>query len=262
MTAKLESLIKRELKLGHETYTVSMSPEGVKIALKGRTQGARDQLGDAAERRCGARAAAQDVRGRVRRNGRRVSAARDAGGRAARRVARAPARHAGAASRAPRAHASHRGARREDAGIGAARVLRARPRASRGLRGDSGAGLLSGDARAVRESGVPHARCNSGRRSTSWMSSAARRTSRRTWTTFWRSDRRRCGFSRGSGTMRWRSSSRARVSRWCRIDVCWWSSGASGGRSAHALHNDFGGPTLSTSTSPRFGFSVHREFLK
>jgi hypothetical protein len=39
MTAKLESLIKRELKLDGETYTVSMSPEGVKIALKGRRKG-------------------------------------------------------------------------------------------------------------------------------------------------------------------------------------------------------------------------------
>ena len=39
VTAKLESLIKRELKLGHEIYTVSMSPEGVKIALKGRRKG-------------------------------------------------------------------------------------------------------------------------------------------------------------------------------------------------------------------------------
>jgi hypothetical protein len=39
MTAKLESLIKRELKLGKETYTVSMSPEGVKITLKGRRKG-------------------------------------------------------------------------------------------------------------------------------------------------------------------------------------------------------------------------------
>jgi hypothetical protein len=39
MTAKLESLIKRELKLGQETYTVSMSPEGVKIALKGKRKG-------------------------------------------------------------------------------------------------------------------------------------------------------------------------------------------------------------------------------
>jgi hypothetical protein len=39
MTAKLESLIKRELKLGDETYTVSMSPEGVKITLKGRRKG-------------------------------------------------------------------------------------------------------------------------------------------------------------------------------------------------------------------------------
>lgn len=39
MTAKLESLVKRELKLGNEIYTVSMSPEGVKIALKGRRKG-------------------------------------------------------------------------------------------------------------------------------------------------------------------------------------------------------------------------------
>lgn len=39
MTAKLENLIKRELKLGNEIYTVSMSPEGVKIALKGRRKG-------------------------------------------------------------------------------------------------------------------------------------------------------------------------------------------------------------------------------
>jgi len=39
MTAKLESVIKRELKLGDETYTVSVSPEGVKIALKGRRKG-------------------------------------------------------------------------------------------------------------------------------------------------------------------------------------------------------------------------------
>jgi hypothetical protein len=39
MTAKLEGLIKRELKLGSELYTVSMSPEGVKIAPKGRRKG-------------------------------------------------------------------------------------------------------------------------------------------------------------------------------------------------------------------------------
>jgi hypothetical protein len=39
MTAKLDSLIKRELKLDDETYTVSMSPEGLKIALKGRQKG-------------------------------------------------------------------------------------------------------------------------------------------------------------------------------------------------------------------------------
>ncbi len=39
MTAKLDTLIKRELKLGRELYTVSMSPEGVKISLKGRRKG-------------------------------------------------------------------------------------------------------------------------------------------------------------------------------------------------------------------------------
>jgi hypothetical protein len=39
MTAKLEGLIKRELKLGNELYTVSMSPDGVKIAPKGRRKG-------------------------------------------------------------------------------------------------------------------------------------------------------------------------------------------------------------------------------
>ena len=39
MTAKLDGLIKRELTLNRELYTVSMSPEGVKIALKGRRTG-------------------------------------------------------------------------------------------------------------------------------------------------------------------------------------------------------------------------------
>ena len=39
MTTKLDSPIKRELKLGKELYTVIMSPEGVKIALKGRRKG-------------------------------------------------------------------------------------------------------------------------------------------------------------------------------------------------------------------------------
>ncbi len=39
MTAKLDSPIKRELKLGRDLYTVSISPEGVKIALKGRRKG-------------------------------------------------------------------------------------------------------------------------------------------------------------------------------------------------------------------------------
>ena len=39
MTAKLDSLIKRELTLGRETYTVSISPEGVRIAPKGKRKG-------------------------------------------------------------------------------------------------------------------------------------------------------------------------------------------------------------------------------
>ena len=39
MTAKLDGLLKRELQLGDETYTVSMSPEGVKISLKGKRKG-------------------------------------------------------------------------------------------------------------------------------------------------------------------------------------------------------------------------------
>lgn len=39
MAAKLDSTIKRELKLGRDLYTVSISPEGVKIALKGRKKG-------------------------------------------------------------------------------------------------------------------------------------------------------------------------------------------------------------------------------
>lgn len=39
MIAKLDSPIRRELKLGRDLYTVSISPEGVKIALKGRRKG-------------------------------------------------------------------------------------------------------------------------------------------------------------------------------------------------------------------------------
>ena len=39
MTTKLDSPIKRELKIGRNLYTVIMSPEGVKIALKGRRKG-------------------------------------------------------------------------------------------------------------------------------------------------------------------------------------------------------------------------------
>lgn len=39
MTAKLDSPIRRELKLGKELYTVIVSPDGVKIALKGRRKG-------------------------------------------------------------------------------------------------------------------------------------------------------------------------------------------------------------------------------
>jgi hypothetical protein len=39
MTAKLDHPVRRELKIGSELYTVAMSPEGVKIALKGRRKG-------------------------------------------------------------------------------------------------------------------------------------------------------------------------------------------------------------------------------
>ena len=39
MTPKLDHPIRRELKIGSELYTVAMSPEGVKIALKGRRKG-------------------------------------------------------------------------------------------------------------------------------------------------------------------------------------------------------------------------------
>jgi hypothetical protein len=39
MTPPLDHIIKRELKIRRELYTVSMSPEGVKITLKGRRKG-------------------------------------------------------------------------------------------------------------------------------------------------------------------------------------------------------------------------------
>lgn len=39
MTPRLDHIIKRELKIGRELYTVSMSPDGVKITLKGRRKG-------------------------------------------------------------------------------------------------------------------------------------------------------------------------------------------------------------------------------
>lgn len=39
MTPRLDHIIKRELKLGRELYTVSMSPDGVKITRKGRRKG-------------------------------------------------------------------------------------------------------------------------------------------------------------------------------------------------------------------------------
>lgn len=39
MTPKLDHIIKRELKLGRDLYTVSMSATGVKITLKGRRTG-------------------------------------------------------------------------------------------------------------------------------------------------------------------------------------------------------------------------------
>ena len=39
MTPRLDHIIKRELKLGREVYTVSRSPDGVKITPKGRRKG-------------------------------------------------------------------------------------------------------------------------------------------------------------------------------------------------------------------------------
>jgi hypothetical protein len=39
MTPKLDHPIKRELKIKKELYTVIMSPDGVKIALKGKRKG-------------------------------------------------------------------------------------------------------------------------------------------------------------------------------------------------------------------------------
>jgi len=39
MAAKLDKTIKRELTLDGETYMVSMSPDGVKIVLKGHRKG-------------------------------------------------------------------------------------------------------------------------------------------------------------------------------------------------------------------------------
>jgi hypothetical protein len=39
MATRLDKTIKRELELGGELYTVSMSPEGVKIVPKGRRKG-------------------------------------------------------------------------------------------------------------------------------------------------------------------------------------------------------------------------------
>ncbi len=39
MTPKLDHIIKRELQIGGELYTVSMSAEGVKITPKGKRKG-------------------------------------------------------------------------------------------------------------------------------------------------------------------------------------------------------------------------------
>jgi hypothetical protein len=39
MTAKLDKTIKRELELDGKTYTVAISPEGVKVTEKGRRNG-------------------------------------------------------------------------------------------------------------------------------------------------------------------------------------------------------------------------------
>jgi hypothetical protein len=39
MPAKLDKTIKRELQIGGESYTVTISPEGVRIARKGHRRG-------------------------------------------------------------------------------------------------------------------------------------------------------------------------------------------------------------------------------
>lgn len=39
MTTRLDKTIKRELELGGQVYTVSVSPEGIRIVLKGRRKG-------------------------------------------------------------------------------------------------------------------------------------------------------------------------------------------------------------------------------
>ncbi len=39
MTAKLEKTIKRELELDGKTYTIAISPEGIKVTEKGRRNG-------------------------------------------------------------------------------------------------------------------------------------------------------------------------------------------------------------------------------
>jgi hypothetical protein len=39
MTTALDKTLKRELSIGGQTYTVALSPEGLKITLKGRRKG-------------------------------------------------------------------------------------------------------------------------------------------------------------------------------------------------------------------------------
>jgi hypothetical protein len=39
MTTKLEKPLKREIQVGDKTYTVTMSPEGIKVVEKGKRKG-------------------------------------------------------------------------------------------------------------------------------------------------------------------------------------------------------------------------------
>lgn len=50
MATKLDKTLKRELEIEGKLYTVSFSPEGIKIVPQGRPEGAGNLLADAPER--------------------------------------------------------------------------------------------------------------------------------------------------------------------------------------------------------------------